>query len=130
MKYLVGILALVILTVSCKKEKPEYGMTTLKHFANDSLYSYIQIPNAFSADGNGINDVFYTYSNNLDEVGFELVISNKSGQIVFVTNNLYMGWDGTDKGVKAASGKYFYSLLAKDKTGYAYQHKGGLYLLR
>ncbi|MFI5204946.1 MAG: gliding motility-associated C-terminal domain-containing protein [Flavobacteriales bacterium] len=105
-------------------------MTTLKHQENDSLYSYIQIPNGFTPDGDGTNDFYNVTAFSLAE--YELKISNASGELVYVTQILHPqhGWYGDHKGVKAASGKYFYHLWAKDYTGFEYDHNGEIYLVK
>jgi gliding motility-associated-like protein len=115
---------------SCKKEEPVFGMITLKHVENDSLYSLVQIPNAFTPDGDGTNDVFRIFASGLNEDEFELTINNKDGEIIFHTLLPKIGWDATYKGVKAASGTYFLHLWAKDYTGFIYNYSGKVYLLR
>src|SRR5688572_18881834 len=124
------ILVVVLFLFSCKKEEPGFGMTTLKHFENDSLYSYIQIPNAFTPDGDGINEYFLPFTRDIDEPSYELKIFNTSGAVVFTTTQLSLGWDGTHKESRAAAGKYFYHLIAKDFTGFEYDHQGELYYVR
>lgn len=73
----------------------------------DTLCSrFIFFPNAFTPNGDGLNDVFQAYS--VDTYGYELVIFNNWGQVVFETNDLNEGWDGTMNGQKSVLGVYVY----------------------
>lgn len=60
---------------------------------NDGLLYYI--PNAFTPDGDGINDVFRPVLNNFDVENYEMMIFNRWGEIIFRTEDIYAGWDGT-----------------------------------
>jgi len=56
------------------------------------------VPNAFSPNGDGINDRF-TVRPNIDEItAFSMVIFNRSGEAIFETHDIGSGWDGTFKG--------------------------------
>ena len=67
------------------------------------------VPNAFTPDGDGLNDVF--------EIGMppgthlEMLIFNRWGNHLF-TANQHRFWDGTYNGVDVPSGVYYYSLTA------------------
>ena len=54
------------------------------------------VPNSFSPNGDGKNDVFRAFGNNIDQ--FEMKIFNRSGTLVFQTDRLTGYWDGTVKG--------------------------------
>ena len=66
------------------------------------------IPNAFSPNGDGINDIFKPIMENV--VDYEISIFNRWGEKVFYSESLERGWDGFVQGVKANSGVYFYVL--------------------
>jgi gliding motility-associated-like protein len=53
---------------------------------------YIFIPNAFTPNGDGINDVYRVATRSL--VSFELSIYNRWGQLIFTTTDASQGWDG------------------------------------
>ena len=53
----------------------------------------LYIPNAFSPDGDNLNDVFYAYSHLIAE--FEMEIFDRWGEQVFYSNDINVGWDGT-----------------------------------
>jgi gliding motility-associated-like protein len=56
------------------------------------------VPNAFSPNGDGINDRFQIRPN-IDEITeFSMVVFNRSGELLFETYDVGTGWDGTYKG--------------------------------
>jgi gliding motility-associated-like protein len=66
------------------------------------------IPNVFSPNRDGLNDLF-DYRLNAYSI-FNLTIYNRWGTKVFGTDNLSVKWDGTVNGSNAAEGTYFYIL--------------------
>ncbi|MGB0429073.1 MAG: PKD domain-containing protein [Bacteroidia bacterium] len=110
----------------------------------DTSYSNIRVvdplptlfvPNAFSPDANGTNDVFNFKSfallpDSIQANNFELRIYNRWGVQVFLTNNYNSGWDGTFNGLPCAKGSYVYLLKAQGKNGDLIFRKGGITLLR
>ena len=84
-------------------------------------YYAIYIPNAFSPNGDAVNDVFSIYVNaDLKEVS-SLSIFDRWGVLVYYGKALLSeeGWDGTINGREAPVGAYVYSaelLMADDKT--------------
>ncbi len=86
------------------------------------------IPNAFSPNGDGENDVLKVYGNYIS--GMELHIFNRWGEEVFVSMSQGDNWDGTYKGEKLAPGVYGYYLKVDcfpDKMEFK---KGSIHLLR
>lgn len=67
----------------------------------------LQIPNAFSPNGDGINDMLDFYMMGLDEFR-TLAVYNRWGEKVFETNSLNLKWDGTIDGTPAPIGSYVY----------------------
>ena len=61
-------------------------------------------PNAFSPDGDGLNDYFKVYGVNITQA--EFFIFNRWGDIIFKTNDLEEGWDGTKNGEEMPEGVY------------------------
>ncbi len=77
------------------------------------------IPNFFSPDGNGVNDVFMP--------GVELEIFNRNGMSLYKGTD---GWDGNYKGKKMSDDTYFYAISYKNKNGQVEIKKGYLILKR
>jgi gliding motility-associated-like protein len=67
------------------------------------------IPNAFSPNGDGINDVFRIVNITNHQIK-ELSIYNRYGQRVFYGHHPESGWDGTLKGKPCDVGIYYYLL--------------------
>jgi len=57
------------------------------------------VPNAFTPDNDGVNDVY------LKNMGYDFIIINRWGQQMYEGS---AGWDGTYNGEEVASGTYFY----------------------
>ncbi len=58
----------------------------------------IWMPNAFTPNGDGLNDVFLA-KHHLDlDINFRMSVFNKWGEELFTSNNINKGWDGTYKG--------------------------------
>jgi len=66
-------------------------------------------PNAFSPNGDGNNDLFEIYGEDIKEIS--LKIFNRWGEKVFETSNSLSGWDGTYKGVPQNIGVYTYEAV-------------------
>jgi len=69
----------------------------------------IWIPNAFTPNGDGKNDAFNIESINKIK-DFHLYIYNRWGQVIFETNDINKGWDGTFKGKDIQEGVYIWKL--------------------
>jgi len=71
----------------------------------NTQYSFF-VPNAFTPNGDGINDVIKTYGTNYELVYFE--IWNRWGEKVFATKEIDKAWDGRFKGQYLRSDLYVY----------------------
>jgi gliding motility-associated-like protein len=89
---------------------------------------YIFLPNAFSPNGDGENDVLYLRGVHIDR--FDLIIYNRWGQEVFRTNQLDRGWDGTFQGEDQPSGAYGYYLDVECIGGERFSRQGNVNLIR
>ncbi len=88
----------------------------------------IYVPNAFTPDGNGHNDVLYVRSRGLATLF--LAIYNRWGQKVFETTDITKGWDGTYNGSPVAPDVFDYYLEATCINGKTYFKKGNITLIR
>ncbi len=62
---------------------------------DDSAYVVTQIQPIFTPDGDGINDEFMAYWDTITPAVFKMMIFDRWGDIVYQTNDLKKGWDGT-----------------------------------
>ncbi|MES2557109.1 MAG: PKD domain-containing protein [Bacteroidota bacterium] len=92
----------------------------------------VYIPNAFTPDGDAHNQVFYVQGYGIKEDGFELSIFDRWGEVIFYTNDLAQGWDGTYKGDtdQVQDGVYTWVIQFKDLTDMKHQMNGHVSLLK
>jgi gliding motility-associated-like protein len=88
----------------------------------------IFIPNAFSPDGNGLNDKFLPNSGGLKTYNF--TIYSRWGEKLFSTTNSEVGWDGNYLGKPCPSGVYVFYCEYTDFRDKIYNTKGTLHLFR
>ncbi len=91
---------------------------------NQSLF----IPNVFSPNGDGNNDVFVVYGNGIKN--FNLKIFNRWGELVFESANQQAGWDGNYKGTQQLPGVYVYVAEVTDLNNDSVRKRGSLTLIR
>lgn len=89
----------------------------------------VLIPNAFSPNGDGLNDRFKVMVNN-PALRVESHIFNRWGQEVYGGFNDKQGWDGTYHGQALEMGTYFYLITITNVQGKLEQYKGDLALIR
>ena len=71
------------------------------------------IPNAFTPNADGMNDIFLPLGRNFDVEEYELLIFDRWGGIVFKSNEVGEGWDGTMKNMKSKSDTYVWKIVVK-----------------
>lgn len=90
--------------------------------------SDVFIPNTFTPNGDGANDVMYARGYKLEEIYF--AIYNRWGEMVFETTDKNVGWDGTYKGRPADVGVFGYYIKVKCYNGLETFKKGNITLIR
>lgn len=75
------------------------------------------IPNSFTPNGDGLNDMFLVVINDHDPADFELRVFDRWGQQLFMSNDPAIGWDGTFKGSDVKMEVYVYVVTARFKSG-------------
>lgn len=78
---------------------------------SDECNSTIDIPNVFTPNGDGINDIFQLRGQNIESVDFW--ITDRWGKMMFVGNSLTATWDGKLNGNDVPDGVYFIGLHYK-----------------
>lgn len=89
----------------------------------------IFVPNAFTPNGDGRNDVLRPIAAGMERIELFQVF-NRWGQMVFSSNSTHHGWDGTVGGKLQASGAYVWVVKAVDYTGQPYVQRGTVVLIR
>ncbi len=87
------------------------------------------VPDAFSPNGDGINDVFLPKGD--IESGLDMTIYNVWGEVIFQTNDLQNGWDGTFNRTPLPVGTYPYKISVKNaSTGEKFVKRGIIRLVK
>ena len=94
----------------------------------------IFVPNAFTPDGDGINDIFSpVFSPEAIPLYFQLVIWDTRGYVLFTSNDPYLGWHGVNSknGGMIAGGIYVWEINFRyEDSDKKYQHVGHVTLLK
>lgn len=92
----------------------------------------LYIPNTFTPDGNGLNDMFQPLGVGIDEENYRMDIFDRWGENVFTSNNFRKGWDGTIKGNSklAPQGVYTYKIIVRDLQGGKHPFVGHVTVIR
>ena len=87
------------------------------------------IPNAFTPNGDGLNDIFQATPPGIKSTDFFRVY-NRFGQMVFEAKKNGQGWDGTYLGKPQPIGVYLWMIRGVDKFGKVVEMKGTVTLIR
>jgi gliding motility-associated-like protein len=118
-------------------ESITYNLTitdTNNCFAENSAIIFIKlpkafyIPNIFSPNGDGINDILYAYIKGVKKLTFRLY--NRWGEKVFETDDPLKGWDGLFKGKESEAAVYVYDVYAIYWDNEVFKEKGSVTLVR
>lgn len=90
------------------------------------------IPNAFTPNGDGINDVFKPVGRQVDNAEyFMFKIHNRWGEQLYFSNDNQEGWDGTNKrGERVSSGVYIWSLELQTELSGRQSYNGWVKLIK
>lgn len=93
---------------------------------------YLDIPNSFTPNGDGLNDYFLPRQNlSRSLVSYKMTVYNRWGQVIFEAVSLEgRGWDGKFNNVDQPSGVYIYIIDAAYKDGRTEHYTDNVTLLR
>jgi gliding motility-associated-like protein len=89
------------------------------------------VPNAFTPDGDGLNEVFLPKTTGVSE--YKLTIFNRWGQEVFITNTITEGWNGSIRNNTATQcipDVYVWKIVVRDRLKEIKRFAGTVTLLR
>lgn len=92
--------------------------------------SKLDFPNAFSPNGDGINDIYKAKNGYQSIVEFHAYIFNRWGQKLYEWTDPAGGWDGKYHGKDVKQGVYFVLVKAKGADGHNYNIRKDVNLLR
>lgn len=86
------------------------------------------IPNAFTPNGDNLNDTFKVIGRNI--VKYEIKIYDQNNLLVYNSKDIREGWDGTYNGKEMPAGTYTYLIEYEETGGGKYKRTGSLELIR
>lgn len=103
---------------------------------NDTAYitivveeqSTVYVPNAFTPNGMGNNEMFFAYGTNVQS--FEMYVFDRWGMLIFQSRDINIGWDGTLKNNPCQEDVYVYRILWKDSQNKNHRMTGHVSLIR
>ncbi|WP_158857303.1 PKD domain-containing protein [Lunatibacter salilacus] len=104
-----------------------YGCEQARNFEIEIWDHFLEVPNVFSPNGDGMNDYFFPKFLQIADINFRVV--NKWGEVVFHSDELQsIGWDGRLNGDDAQVGNYVYQVSYHTLDGRFFT-KNGVFLL-
>ncbi len=97
------------------------------HFTKCDLPVYV--PNAFTPNGDGHNDVFRVHYYSLPS-HFTMRLYKRNGAEVFYTSDPSQGWDGSLNGTLQPTGTYVWAIEYLDRKSITHKLKGTVVLIR
>lgn len=94
----------------CLSVEDRYGCADTLCDTIPILVDNLWVPDAFTPDGNGVNDKFFPVMTDMAREDYHLWIFDRWGEVVFETTNPDQGWDGQIKGGKPIAGVYVWKL--------------------
>jgi gliding motility-associated-like protein len=86
------------------------------------------MPNSFTPNDDGFNETLNAYG--IGIVQFHIQVFNRWGQLLFTSNDLSKGWDGTYLGNKVQQGVYIYKATVRDLFSKQHFYVGNINLIR
>jgi gliding motility-associated-like protein len=109
----------------------EFGCTdSLLRYVNVTSEQFVFVPNAFTPDNDGVNDIFTIVGRDIQE--FAMQIYNRWGERIYSTYDIEGGWDGRYNYSNNAivSGTYYYLIRIRDSKNNWHTVDGFINVLR
>lgn len=124
------IILLLLLSLVCSTIQAQTDETS-ETADTTTVVSHIEIPNAFSPNGDDINEILRVKADKTKGITeFRAIIYNRWGQKVYEWTDLNGGWDGTFNGSPVKQGTYFVLVKARGSDGQTHTIKRDVNLLR
>jgi gliding motility-associated-like protein len=89
---------------------------------------HVYVPNVFSPNGDGENDVLYVRGEGIQFL--EFIVYNRWGEKIFETTTKETGWDGTYQGQKCDPGVFVYHIKVTFTNSTTFENNGNITLVR
>jgi gliding motility-associated-like protein len=125
------------LYTSCLVVEDGFGCedSTCKKILIRRLFTFY-IPNSFSPDENNINDIFIPTGVGIDEDRYIMQVYDRWGKLVFETEDLYTGWNGTINGTSISDDEImgavflYYFKVFEEYTDIDHEYRGVITLIK
>jgi len=111
--------------LGCYEEYFEFAINVDSDF-------YFYMPNAFTPNGDGINDLFFPEVDQVRPDGFEFAIYNRQGELVWQTNDITAKWAGNSSGSAYYSQPevFIWRVRLRDLRSHNHEFTGHVTLIR
>ncbi|MFW6224420.1 MAG: gliding motility-associated C-terminal domain-containing protein [Bacteroidota bacterium] len=118
-------------------QNSEYSVTVVNDAEQEIIHDFnlvvqecaeVYVPNAFTPNADGSNDIFRAYGVAVES--FRMHIYDRTGNIIFETENINEGWDGNHLDRPANEGVYLYRIVYTGVEGESKTLTGTLTLIR
>ena len=116
----------VVLTVTDRNNCVDTAMTLITVVPDVVIY----IPNAFTPNDNGVNDVWMPVISNYGNEFYEVIIYSRWGEMVFKSNDPHVGWNGKVNGKTVEAGVFTYRITYSDVFNKKYIKTGTVTVVR
>ena len=101
---------------------------TVTHYVIIDGEFAIYAPNAFTPNGDGLNDYFFPQGIGLTDKDFTFLIFDRWGEIIFESHRLSDAWDGTARSKTSSSelvpiDVYVWKIIVTDNTLHPQEHE-------
>lgn len=107
---------------------PEEGEEGMR-FSVSIAESKLEMPNAFSPNGDGYNDTYKAKDTHQSIVSFRATVFNRWGKKLYSWNDVNGEWDGKVNGHVVPDGVYFINVVAKGADGHDYHFRKDINVL-
>jgi gliding motility-associated-like protein len=104
------------------------GTASYSNVASLARQPRLVVPNAFTPNGDGLNDVLELKGRYLS--GFTFVVVDRNGQEVFRATDRGQTWDGTIRGQAPVNGGYVWRFSLRDEAGQEFRQTGTVTILK
>lgn len=110
---------------------PLFSDTSMSNSASALQKPRLYVPSAFDPNSSqAINRTFYPHGVFVNSQDYLFIVFNRWGEKVFETTTINKGWDGTYNGIKVEGDVYTYYVRFTSSSGYLFENRGTVTLIR
>lgn len=139
MRLILPVAIYLLLFSSCAKENVGGFDRTIQYaqdilvdpVSGDTVYA-IYMPDAFTPNGDGINDLYFVRGTGFDNSNFVMQIFNREGNLIWYEDDFELAWDGRiqRQSLYEPSGNYLVKIDVSDTLGNAHHYDYNIIMVR